>query len=165
MSLTTEHVLAVVKNTLQSAEFCFLIDVNTEGRANARLMEPFPPEDDLTLWFGTHPKSRKIEELKRDNHLTVAYQFPDELAYITLFGTGEIVRDEILRRQYWREGWESFFPGGPGGDHYVLIRFVPARIEIVNHKRQIFAQPEKGIQVPTLVKQDGEWVLEGAPIS
>lgn len=50
--MTGEDWLEAARATMEGAEYCFLITVSESGGANARLMQPFKPEEDLTVWFG-----------------------------------------------------------------------------------------------------------------
>ena len=48
-----EYLLEVAKATIRATAYCFLITLGDTGQAHARLMQPFAPEEDLTIWFGT----------------------------------------------------------------------------------------------------------------
>jgi general stress protein 26 len=95
--LTAEHVVAVVKAALDTADFCFLITQGEAGGANARLMQHFKPEADLTLWFGTSAASRKVRELRDTPRATVACLDPTRPAYAVL---GGVVTVEARARQW-----------------------------------------------------------------
>jgi general stress protein 26 len=95
--LTAEHVVAVAKATLDTADFCFLITQGESGAISARLMQHFKPEADLTLWFGTSEASRKVRELQRTPRATVACLDPKRPAYAVL---GGVVTSEE-RAQQW----------------------------------------------------------------
>ena len=49
-----------------SAKTCALITLDSEGRPRVRVMDPFIPENDFTVWFGTNPKTRKVEQIKNN---------------------------------------------------------------------------------------------------
>ena len=53
------------KEIMTSAETCALITLDHEGRPRVRAMDPFLPESDFTVWFGTNPKSRKVDQIKK----------------------------------------------------------------------------------------------------
>lgn len=157
--MTVERALEVTKHTIEEAEFCFLITLAGDGTANARLMQPFGPEPDLTIWFGVSPESRKIEEIKRDSRVTVGYDYAEEGAYVTLKGQAYLSTDLEERRRFWREDFSDFWPEGPESDNYILIKFVPSRIEVMNMVKEVAPDPF-GLEPVALVHEEAGWRLE-----
>ncbi len=153
-----EQLLQVTRTTMRAAEFCFLITLSESGAPNARLMEPFEPRKDLSLWFGSSPRSRKVAEIQRDARISVAFGHAADAAYVTLSGLAEVVDDIRERKRHWREEWAVFWPSGPAGDDYVLIKFVPSRIEVMNFARKVAPQPY-GLRPAVLVRTGGAWVV------
>jgi general stress protein 26 len=142
---------------MQAAEFCFLITLGEGGVANARLMQPFDPEPDLAaVWLGVSPRSRKVNEIERDERATLAYQYPQEGAYVTLLGTAVAEADLTLRQKYWRDSFEQFWPAGPTGDDYVLLKFSPNRIELMNIARNAAPEPH-GLRAVILERRGEDW--------
>jgi general stress protein 26 len=135
------YILEAASEMMKSAGLCFLTTIGENGLPNIRLMQPFLPEADLTVWFGASAFSRKVREIRNDNRAVLAYQLAEENAYITLLGHTQVVDNLELRRRYWMEAWIDFYTGGPASDEYILIRFEPERIEIMNFKRQIHPEP------------------------
>ena len=156
--MTPEELLDIARTTMQAAEFCFLITFAEKGVANARLMQPFDPEPDLAaVWLGVSPRSRKVREIERDEQTTLAYQYPQEGAYVTLLGTAAVEADLTLRQKYWRDSFEQFWPAGPAGDDYVLLKFAPARIELMNIARNVAPEPH-GLRAVVLERSGEDWV-------
>lgn len=158
--MTPENLLAVAVATIKAAEYCFLITLSETGQANARLMQPFEPEPDLTIWFGASLNSRKVQEIRRASQVTLAYHYAQENAYAILSGVAQVVTDPTLKRNYWREGWQAFWPGGPESEEYVLIKFTPAQIELMNFAQKITPQPY-GLQPAILIREGNVWVVKG----
>jgi general stress protein 26 len=139
--LEASLILEAAVETIKLSGFCFLITNGETGLPNARLMQPFPLEDGPLVWFGASALSRKVQDLKNDSRAVLAYQNLEENAYVTLTGNTELVDSLETRRQYWMENWFDFFPGGPESDDYILIRFQPERIEVMNFTRRIHPPP------------------------
>lgn len=142
---------------MEASEYCFLVTSGAAG-ADVRLMQPFTPDEHLTVRFGTSPRSRKAREIQADDRVVLAYADATEIAYVVLKGRAALESDPAQRRSYWREEWRAFYPEGPEGDDYVLIRFVPDRIELMNLTREV-APPPYGLR-PAVVARAGEtWRL------
>ena len=56
-----ERVMVAARATIKASGFCFLITVDSDGQPQARLMDPFTPEDDMTVWMGTNRNTRKVD--------------------------------------------------------------------------------------------------------
>lgn len=157
--MNADDLLSTARNIIRQIEYCFVITQNDSGSPNARVMEPFAPENDWTIWLGTRPESRKIHEMLKNPRITLAYYYPSDTAYVTVQGVGHLETDINLRRKYWNETWRSFFPDGPEGDDYTLIRFEPDRIELLDFAQQITPEPF-GLQPAVLVRTEDGWIVE-----
>lgn len=135
------EVLAAAHDILRIARHCSLVTLDADGHPQARAMDPFAPEDDLTVWMGTNRTTRKVEQLRRDPRATLYYFDPQGLGYVTLLGTVEMVDDLEERRARWKEEWAEYYPDGLGGGSYLLLRFVPHRLEIVSPEHGIADAP------------------------
>lgn len=155
--LTIEQLLTVAKDAIISTSYCFLISISESGQPNARLMQPYEPDEELTIYLGTSPQSRKISEITSNPKVSLTYHSPRENAYVTMIGPAVIENDLQLRRKYWREDWRIFFPGGPDSDDYTLIKFTPQRIELMNLARNICQHPY-GLRPCILLREDQNWV-------
>lgn len=159
--LTTEYVYNVARQCIVATDYCFLITLSEQldQAADARLMQPFAPEADLTIWFGASRQSRKVAQIRQHNQITVCYQALTEPAYVTLIGTAYLEDDLALRQHYWRDDWLPFFPAGPTGADYLLIKFVPARIEVMHFAHEVAPDPY-GLKPVTLLRAGDNWQIE-----
>lgn len=133
--------LTAARTAMLSAQYCFLITVETGGQPQTRLMEPFAPDAGFHVWFGTNPKSRKVAQLRSNPLVTLAYYDPKGPNYVTLIGKARVVDNPAERRAHWRQEFEKHFPGGPDGPNYVAIEFIPSRIELVSVSMNVAATP------------------------
>ena len=160
--LNPEEILSTVRALLKKSEYCFVITQGERGDAHARLMQPYEPDAEFTLYFGAGPKSRKVREIQKNNRVTVAMMNPQNSGYATLVGRAEITNDAALKSKYWRAHWSDMFPGGPAADEYILIKFIPEQIELMDYTEQ--AQPQPYWSKPLGLKSiEGRWqVIEAA---
>jgi len=153
---SSQRLLETARTTIRSAEYGFFVTIGDSGTPNARIMQPYEPEEDFTIFFGASPRARKVRDLHRNPTATIAFFDPRETAYVTLQGTGEVVDDVSLRRKYWRVYWNDFYPGGPESDDYVLIKFIPRRIEMMNFAQKVMPQPY-GLRPAILIREGPGW--------
>ena len=153
-----ERVLEVARATIKASGFCFLITVDQESQAQARLMDPFTPEDDMTVWMGTNRHTRKVQQIHRNARVTLACSDQKGQGYVTLLGRARVVEDLEERKKRWRKEWAGFYPGGPEGETYVLIEFIPAQIEVMSIQHKIASEP-LAWKPAILVKKGVNWDL------
>lgn len=125
---------------MNSTGTCALITVDENGISRVRTMDPFSPEKDLTVWFGTNPKSRKVAQIRKNNNVTIYYRDKDDSGYVTLHGKAELVNRKEFKDKYWKEAWKSFYPNKK--ESYLLIKVTPIWMEIVSPPRNIVGSTE-----------------------
>jgi general stress protein 26 len=136
-----EAVIAAARAIMAAAKNCALVTLDGSGAPQARMMDPFPPEEDLSVWMATSPDTRKALEIEADARVALVYFDPGDPGYATLIGTARLVDDLAERRARWKDEWEPYYPGGPEGDSYRLIEVVARRLEVVSLAHDIAADP------------------------
>jgi general stress protein 26 len=131
-NIPREKMLSTAREIMNASHYCALITLDESGRADARTMDAFPPEEDMTVWFGTNPRTRKVREIGRNPHVTLYYFDPKGLAYVTLLGTARLVNDPKEKKTRWKDAWKEFYPNRD--TDYMLIEVKPERLEVVSPK-------------------------------
>jgi general stress protein 26 len=155
--ITVESVLADAKRLLDAADFSWIVTATPTG-SSARLVQHFKPDEDLTLYFGTHARSRKADELRANPRALVLVQAPSGPAYATLSGQFTFDARAESRQYYWREFWESFWPQGPLAQDYVVLQFRCDWVELMDFERGLAPDPY-GLQPAVVVRSAQGWRL------
>jgi len=124
--------IAAAREIMAAQTYCALITLDEAGRPQVRTMSPFAPEEDLTVWFATNTRSRKVQEIRRDPRVTLYYADHSKASgYVALAGRAVLVEDmaEIQKRK--RAYWDHAFPGLK---NLVLVKVVPERLDVLNYK-------------------------------
>ena len=125
-----DSLLTAARQVMQGARYAALITLDSTGAPQARTVEPFAPEGDMTVWIGTNPLTRKVDEIRRDPRVTLYYYDPAAMGYVTIRGRAELVDDPSLKLKWWNPGWNAFYPDREKG--YLLVKVTPERLEIVS---------------------------------
>ncbi len=149
----TDRILNAAREVMAAAQFCFLITLDGSAQPQARLMEPFPPEEDFRVWMGTNPASRKVGQIRSNPRATLAYHDSKGPGYVTLVGRIRLATDLSERRRRWRADWETHFPGGPEGANFVALEFTPDRIELISIRHGV--TPAAGSTRPVILERRG----------
>jgi len=104
-----------------------------------RVMDPFLPESDFTVWFGTNSKSRKVNQIKKNPNVSLYYLDGDASGYVVIHGTAQLVDDQREKEKWWKVEWEAFYPNK--AEDYLLIKVTPQWMEILSTTRGILGDP------------------------
>jgi general stress protein 26 len=149
-------ILSAARATIRRKKFCLVATSGRDG-ISARVLQPFPPDPDLTLWFGTSASSRKVAELGADPRATVVYQDDSKAACVVCAGRIDVLDAITVREQRFMPPWYAFWPEGPASEDFVVLRFVPDRLEVWDGSRGITPEPF-GLRSACLTRRDGAWV-------
>ncbi len=133
LPLTRADILAAAREVMTAARYCALVTRGPEGDAEARVVDAFPPDEGMSVRIATNPLTRKVEQIRRDPRVTLFYFDPRSMSAVTLVGRAEVVTDPGEKTRWWKAEWAGLYQADNHGDDYVLLRFVPARLEIVGH--------------------------------
>jgi len=132
--------MIAAREIITAAGTCALITLDENNLPMVRAMSPFLPESDFTVWFGTNPKSRKVNQIKKNPNVTLYYLDSDASGYVVIHGKAHLVDDKNEKEKHWKPEWDAFYPNKT--DAYLLIRVSPESMEISSNQRGITADPE-----------------------
>ena len=133
--LDRQSLIATAREIMKTARYCALITLDSNGRPQARTMDPFPPEENMVVWLGTNPNSRKVAEILHSEHFTLYYFVSEDQAYVAISGRARIVQDARAKARYWKDEWKNFYPDRE--KDYVLITVIPQKLEVISVKKGI----------------------------
>ena len=90
-------------------------------------------EDDMSIWVTTRSTSRKINQLRENPKICLAFVEPPEGdKAVNVIGEALIIPDLEKRRRIWKLApfdLYEHFPDGPDSDDFCLLKIVIKRIE------------------------------------
>jgi len=137
---TREQLIAAARDVMAAAVNCTLITVDETGEPRARVMDPFPPDSAMVVWFGTNPQSRKVQQIRKNPHVNLFYLDPNGPGYVTIAGIAHLVDDPQEKNQRWKDAWNAFYPNHD--EAYLLIEVTPEWLEVLSEKHGINSDPE-----------------------
>jgi general stress protein 26 len=134
-ALDRNELIAAAREIMTTTRYCALITSDARGRTNARTMDAFAPDENMIVWFGTNPLSRKVAEIRRNPRVTLYYFDRENQAYVTLHGIARLVNDPQEKLLHWKDDWKAFYPDR--NKDYLLIEVRPSKLEVINTKTGI----------------------------
>jgi len=135
-------IIKAAADLMTRARYCALVTIGEGGQPQARVVDAFAPEDDLTVWIATKPVTRKVAQIRADPRVTLFYFDAGDPGYVTLIGTAELVTDAAARRAHWKPAWAGFYKDEYRGDDYLLIRVKARRLEISSARHHLANDPD-----------------------
>jgi len=132
---TKKDLKGIAQEIMINAKNCSLITIDSSGIAHARVMDPFLPEENFTVWMATNPKSLKVRQIKDNGQVTLFYFDQKSVSYVTLQGVARIVNSQLEKEKFWKKEWEGFYKNRT--TDYTLIRFRPNNAKIISEKYQL----------------------------
>jgi general stress protein 26 len=127
-----DSVIAAAREIIGAQTYCALITIDSTGRANIRTMNPFPPEEDMTVWMATNSRSRKVKEISNNPKVVLYYaNHAQATGYVAITGTAVLVDDIKEKTKRKRDYWTQAFPDWK---YLMLIKVIPERLEVINYK-------------------------------
>jgi general stress protein 26 len=138
-TVNRDSVIAAAREIMGLQTYCALVTVDSTGQPQVRTMNPFPPEDDMTVWIATNSRSRKIREIKNNPRVCLYYADHNQaVGYVAITGKAVLVDDmkEKLKRK--RDYWDQSFPDWK---YLILIKVIPQKLDVLNYRRGMVNDP------------------------
>ncbi|MCB2220623.1 MAG: pyridoxamine 5'-phosphate oxidase family protein [Bacteroidetes bacterium] len=136
---TDNKLINAAMEIMTAAGTCALITLDEKDLPMVRVMDPFLPESDFTVWFGTNSKSRKVNQIKKNPNVTLYYLDSDASGYVVIHGMAQLVDDQKEKDKRWKDEWEAFYPNKT--EDYLLIKVSPEWMEVLSYTHGIVGDP------------------------
>jgi general stress protein 26 len=140
--------MLAAQEIIEENTYCALITIDSTGQPQVRTMNPFPSNNELTIWFGTSRYSRKVREIKNNPKVAVYYaDHRTAKGYVNISGIAEVIDNKELLLKMKRDYWESI-PNWQ--DNFVLIKIVSKSVEVINYRHHLTNDP-KTFKAPLII--------------
>ena len=85
--------------------------------------------DGEKLWFFVDATSPKVDEIRRNRRVNVAYASTDRNTYVSLAGDARLTKDKALIASFWNDALKAYFPRGCDDPDLGLIEVRPRTAE------------------------------------
>lgn len=117
-----------IKQMVRNAPNCFFCTrAEVSERLPARPMNVRKVDDDGSLWFLAANDSCLIEQLQKDNTVTLFVQGGKSAEFLQLDGVAVVTRDQGRIDELWEPILKTWFTDGPHDSRIAVIQVVPHR--------------------------------------
>lgn len=122
--------IAHVAGLLKDIDICQFATRGEGGELHARPMSNNGKvEWDGDSWFFAPKDGRLVAELERDPAVVNAYRNGKGYTFVSVSGTATIETDPELKKRFWLEELERWFPNGPEDPNVALLRVQAEHVE------------------------------------
>lgn len=143
---TKQEAIQKIGQLIKDIKMAMLTCADADGTLHSRPMATQNKEFDGTLYFLTGKNSHKLEELRNDSHVNVAYANPDKNQWVSVSGTASAMRDQQKIDELWSVFHKAWFPEGKEDPNITVLRVDVDSVEYWE------AASSKMVQVAGLVK-------------
>jgi general stress protein 26 len=143
---TKDQAMKKVGELIQDLKLAMLTTVDADGTLHSRPMATQASQFDGTLLFLTGKNSHKLDELRNDSHVNVAYANPDDNQWVSVSGTATASHDQQKIDELWSPFHKAWFPEGKDDPSIMVLRVDVDTVEYWE------AASSKMVQIAGLVK-------------
>ena len=104
--------LAKIQDLIKDIRIAMLSTAGEDGKIYSRPMATQQTRFQGELWFLTRQDSGKVNEIRHDAHVNVAYADPKGSSFVSLAGQAEVSRDRARIHELWNPMYKAWFPDG-----------------------------------------------------
>jgi len=124
---------------MASSAVCELTTIDADGfphttaMNNLRCASEYPSlrelyedqDNELLLYLSTSMYSDKMACIQANPKVSVYFCIPNQFTGLMLGGRIEVITDRTLKNRIWQQGWTIYYPNGPEGPEYGVLRLAP----------------------------------------
>ncbi|HYF59318.1 MAG TPA: pyridoxamine 5'-phosphate oxidase family protein [Burkholderiaceae bacterium] len=115
-----------IVKTVEKIGIAMMTTHEDDGTLSSRPMAVMRVDDDGSVWFFTKDGTHKLEHLR---HVNLGFADRDDADYVSMSGSGEVVRDRDTIRALWSPMAKPWFPDGVDDPTLVALRVRANSIE------------------------------------
>ena len=119
-----------VRELIDENRTCMMVTNDRDGELRSRPMGTAGVRDDGTIWFFTDRYSGKMNEIRNDHSVNLAYAQPSSNNYLSVTGTVQIIDNQEIVDEMWSPMMKAWFPDGKDDNPRLkLLKVTPKQAE------------------------------------
>ncbi|MFD2571882.1 pyridoxamine 5'-phosphate oxidase family protein [Spirosoma soli] len=111
-----------LRDKIKDIRIAMLTTLEEDGDFHTRPMATHEMDPDGTMWFFTYDNSHKVDEVRQNERVSVAFSDPGSELYVTTKGIAEVVKDRMKINELWSDILKTWFPNGKEDPHIALLK-------------------------------------------
>jgi general stress protein 26 len=111
-----------ISELVKDIRIAMMTTLATDGTMSSRPMAVQDKPFDGKLWFLTRSGSEKVDEVAKDQHVTLTFAEPKDSKYISLKGRASVSEDRSKIHELWNPMYKAWFPKGEDDPEIAILR-------------------------------------------
>src|SRR5450631_3516090 len=107
---------------IKGVRIAMLTTEEEDGTLRSRPMATQEMEFNGDLWFFTYADSAKVDDVQQHRQVNLSYVKPDDNLFVSVVGTGQLVRDRQKIKELWNPFVKAWFPNGQDDPNVALLK-------------------------------------------
>jgi len=121
--------LTHIQDLIKDIRIAMLTTAGEDGRIYSRPMATQETRFQGELWFLTRQDSGKVDEIRHNAHVNVAYTDAKNASFVSLSGRAEVSKDKAKIHELWNPMYKAWFPKGEDDPEITVLRVVVEQAE------------------------------------
>ena len=120
-----------LETLIKDVDTCMLV-TNDDNMLRSRPMRPVSrlgEDGDRKLYFYTNKNAPKVDEVKDDSDVNLAFACPEKDVYVSISGHTHVSHDRAKIKELWSVAMKAWFPDGPEDESIALLIVDPVAAE------------------------------------
>jgi len=118
-----------VRDMVEDIRVCMLASEDEHGHLRSRPMHYVKIDEDMNIWFFTNKFSEKVEDVKDEKQVNLAFADRDSNDYLSISGSASVVTDQQAINDLWSPAMKIWFPEGNVSGKVALLCIKPVHAE------------------------------------
>jgi general stress protein 26 len=114
--------IAKLNQLISGIDIAILTTVRPDGTLHSCPMACRGVDAGGAFWFLTGSNTEKVEAVRTNLQVNVAFTEPAAQRYVSVSGLCELVRDHAMAKALWDDSYTSWFPGGLDDPNLILMK-------------------------------------------
>ncbi len=114
--------VAKLNELIKGIDFAMLTTIRSNGNLHSCPMATQEVDADGTVWFFSDTNTEKVEAIRTEQHVNLAYSDAASQRYVSITGRCELVRDRVKAKQLWKPLYSTWFPQGLDDPNLMLLK-------------------------------------------
>lgn len=111
-----------LNDLIRDFNLALLSTVHSDGSVHSCPMVTQGADADGHLWFFTRTNTEKVDAIRENDNVGVAYSDPDAQRYVSVSGRAQLLNLPEKKNELWNALYEEWLPQGLDDPALVLIR-------------------------------------------
>lgn len=111
-----------LRDKIKDIRIAMLTTQEQDGDFHTRPMATHDMDPDGTMWFFTYDNSHKVDEIRQNQRVSVAFSDPGSEVYVSTTGTADVVKDQSKINELWSDFLKTWFPNGKDDPNIALLK-------------------------------------------